>query len=73
MSDVDSRVMAKHRLMRAINRFKRAEVGLNPFALAMPDEFKTDNAVESYRAYYHSKASFAKWTRRKPPTWWNPK
>lgn len=49
------------------------EVGLKPFALAMPDEFKTDNAVESYRAYYHSKASFAKWTRRKPPTWWNPK
>lgn len=49
------------------------KIGLTPFALAMPDEFKTEDPVESYRAYYHSKASFAKWTRRKPPIWWNPK
>lgn len=46
------------------------DTGLTPFALAMPDEFKKENAVESYRAYYHSKASFAKWTKRAAPVWW---
>lgn len=41
---------------------------LTPFALAMPDEFKTDDPVESYRAYYHSKP-FAEW-RHGEPDWW---
>lgn len=44
-------------------------VGLTPFALAMPDEYKTDDAVESYRAYYHSKP-FASWERSHEPHWW---
>lgn len=43
--------------------------GLTPFALAMPEEYKTDNAVESYRAYYRSK-TFAKWDRADEPQWW---
>tara|TARA_A100001391_G_scaffold204653_2_gene201104 strand:- start:8212 stop:8712 length:501 start_codon:yes stop_codon:yes gene_type:complete len=36
---------------------------------AVPDEFKRDNVITAYRAYYHSKVSFAKWKRNKP-TWW---
>jgi len=37
---------------------------------AMPDEYKTSNAVESYRNYYRgSKRSFAKWTKREIPHW----
>jgi hypothetical protein len=45
------------------------ETGLTPFALAMPDEYKTDDPVESYRAYYRSKAGFATWKRRDKPAW----
>lgn len=46
-------------------------LGLQPFAFAMPDKYKTDDVVESYRAYYTGdKAAFAKWTRRSKPDWW---
>lgn len=47
-----------------------AAEGLTEFALAMPDEYKRPTAVESYRAYYHSKSHFARWTRREVPGWW---
>tara|TARA_R100001015_G_scaffold12829_3_gene5530 strand:+ start:6216 stop:6779 length:564 start_codon:yes stop_codon:yes gene_type:complete len=53
-----------------------------PFALAMPDEFRpitTDgemayhaediDAVQAYRAYYHSK-TFAKWEKGRDAPWW---
>lgn len=43
--------------------------GLTPFAQAMPDEYRDDDAVAAYRRYYHSK-TFAKWTRRNVPSWW---
>lgn len=46
------------------------DVGLSRFALAMPDEYKCEDVVRSYRAYYHSKSSFARWTKRKVPSWW---
>lgn len=42
-----------------------------PFALAMPDEFKSIDAVKSYRDYYRTK-TFAKWEKsRQAPYWWN--
>ena len=44
------------------------DIGLTPFAQAMPDEFKQSNAVDAYRAYYRSK-SFAAW-RVGAPDWW---
>lgn len=44
--------------------------GLTPFALAMPEEFKRDCPVEAYRLYYHTKKSFARWTKRGRPAWW---
>jgi hypothetical protein len=42
-----------------------------PFALAMPDEYRVPgNAVQSYRNFYnHDKSSFAKWSKREAPTW----
>jgi hypothetical protein len=43
--------------------------GSTPFRLAMPDEFKTDDVVESYRAYYLSKTFKMVWTNRDHPTW----
>tara|TARA_R100001463_G_scaffold18848_3_gene46853 strand:- start:188 stop:694 length:507 start_codon:yes stop_codon:yes gene_type:complete len=43
---------------------------LTPFALAMPDEYRDDDAVKAYRGYYHSK-TFAKWEKGTPaPDWW---
>ena len=43
--------------------------GLTPFALAMPDEYKSDDAVQSYRAYYRSKP-FVAWAHSAQPDWW---
>lgn len=37
---------------------------------AMPDEYKTDDVVQSYRNYYMgAKKSFASWKNRSSPTW----
>jgi hypothetical protein len=49
--------------------------GLTPFAQAMPEEYKNEDAVEAYRSYYiGAKAGFAKWEwpSAKVPFWWNP-
>jgi len=36
----------------------------------MPDEFKCDDYVEAYRAYYRKdKAHILKWTNREQPDW----
>ena len=46
-----------------------ADSGLTPFALAMPEQYKTDDAVQSYRAYYRSKP-FVGWSYGPEPEWW---
>lgn len=47
------------------------EGGRTPFAQAMPDQYKHENAITAYRQYYiGEKAGFAKWTKRNPPYWW---
>ena len=44
---------------------------LTEFAIAMPDEFKVKNSVQSYRNYYNgAKSRFAKWTLRTQPEWY---
>ena len=43
---------------------------ITPFAQAMPDEYKTEDAVEAYRAYYlGEKTYFAKWQYSSTPLW----
>ena len=42
---------------------------MTPFALAMPDEFKSDDAVESYRDYYQSKDN-VHYRHSEQPAWW---
>ena len=52
---------------------KFEEEGLTPFAIVMPDEYKTDDPVESYRKYYMSenKQKIASWKkRREMPEWY---
>lgn len=46
------------------------DIGPTPFAQAMPEEFRSPNAVQAYRAYYRTK-SFASWCKGVPaPYWW---
>ena len=50
-----------------------AKKGLTPFALAMPDEYKSDDPVQSYRNYYMSedKQRIATWKKgRGKPDWY---
>lgn len=43
---------------------------ITPFALAMPDEYKVNNAVQSYRNYYvGAKKSLGIWKNRPIPDW----
>lgn len=55
------------------NHVAFAHLSLNPrtpFALAMPDEYKSDDPIESYRRYYNEeKRHLHQWTRREPPEW----
>jgi hypothetical protein len=45
-------------------------IEMTPFALAMPDDCKTDDPVESYRNYYRlHKTHIHNWKRRKKPSW----
>jgi hypothetical protein len=47
--------------------------GMTAFAQAMPDTFKSENAVQAYRNYYiHVKSPIASWNKgRQPPSWWH--
>jgi len=46
------------------------DIGLTPFALAMPDYCKVGDTVESYRNYYIAeKLNIAQYTLRKVPEW----
>jgi hypothetical protein len=50
-----------------------SQKGLTPFALAMPDKYKSDDAIVSYRNYYMSeeKQRIATWNkRREKPEWY---
>jgi len=45
--------------------------GITPFVKCMPDQYKTEDPVQSYRNYYRGdKAYLAKWTGREAPEWW---
>ena len=49
---------------------------LTPFAQAMPDEYKDDDVVKAYRAYYHSKVDSpggVHYRHTRPPEWWEVK
>jgi hypothetical protein len=52
---------------------KFEEKGLTPFALAMPEQYKMSDPVESYRNYYMSeeKQKIASWKKkREKPLWY---
>ena len=46
------------------------DIGLTPFAQAMPDRYKNEDAVKAYRDYYlNEKYTFATW-KTNVPDWW---
>ena len=50
---------------------KNIEIGaLTPFAQAMPEQYRSDDAVAAYRNYYiGEKKRFAKWCKTPVPSW----
>jgi hypothetical protein len=58
-------------VIRALPDPPLSDLGLTPFAQAMPEIYRVPgDAVAAYRAYYiGEKASFATWTRRPRPPW----
>lgn len=64
-------------VVEVINRLPEPKnmprLGMTEFLLAMPDELKMEgDPIQSYRDYYHlDKATFAKWSHRPKPHWWN--
>lgn len=60
-----------HQVYDAMEREGCAENGLTPFALAMPNEFKCDDAVQSYRnLYVYGKSDIAFWKKNRPAPQW---
>lgn len=50
-----------------LNNPVKYDEGLTKFALAMPDHYKLDSAIKSYRLYYiKEKYKIAKWKTKKP-------
>ena len=52
------------------NKSNDFPIGISEFVQCMPDECKHADATIAYRQYYHTKAAFAKWTKRSAPHWW---
>ena len=57
-----------------INKPSIVDIGYTEPPKAMPDEYKVDSVVESYRNYYRgAKVSFAVWKNREKPFWFEEK
>lgn len=53
-----------------VNKLKVQDIGLTKPPLAMPDEYKTEDVIQSYRNYYiGAKKGFTKWKEREIPGW----
>lgn len=47
------------------------KTSMTPHKLCMPDQYKVNDPIKSYRNYYRAeKAHIAKWTKRQQPDWW---
>jgi hypothetical protein len=57
-----------------VNKPNIPDIGFTTPAMAMPDEYKVDSVVESYRNYYMgAKISLASWKNREKPFWFGKK
>lgn len=47
------------------------DIGLTPFAQAMPEQYRNEDVVKAYRGYYiGEKKHIAQWKMRDVPYWW---
>ena len=67
-----SYIVAKYLREYAPEEGKFPKIGLTRFALAMPDECKCEDPIESYRRYYQTKEKqkIASWKKREKPEWY---
>lgn len=67
-----SYIIARYLKKYAPTADKFSTIGRTPFALAMPDKYKTSNPVLSYRLYYQGeeKQHLATWKNRDKPKWY---
>jgi len=57
-------------VISATSTMEYPDGGLTPYALAMPDRYRSKDPVRAYRRYYRAeKLRFARWTRREIPEW----
>jgi hypothetical protein len=57
-----------------VNKPNIPDIGFTQPAKAMPDEYKVDSVVESYRNYYMgAKSDIASWKNREKPFWFGKK
>ena len=57
-----------------LNRPKIGDIGFTEPPKAMPDEYKVDCVIQSYRNYYMgAKSGFAVWKNREKPLWFENK
>lgn len=54
---------------QALSTPRIEDLGLTPFALAMPEHCRRPDPVEAYRCYYQQEKKFATWTKRDRPFW----
>ena len=53
------------------SRAKMPDIGMTTFLRCMPDEYKIDDVVQSYRNFYlGAKTHIADWKNRPKPYWW---
>ena len=67
----------EHSISRILNWMRQnpprlSSIGLTPFAQAMPDCFKNEDATIAYRQYYAMKTTYMKleWRYTPAPSWW---
>lgn len=59
-----------HKYLKFIPNNIPRNIGITKILLAMPEQYKRDNPIESYRLYYiNEKKDFSKWTKRNIPNW----
>jgi len=55
-----------------MNKPNIPDIGFTEPPKAMPEEYKVDDVIESYRNYYlGEKKTFSKWKKRSVPSWFS--
>lgn len=56
-------------VIKSLSPDKLVSLGLTPFAQAMPDQYRNPDVVKAYRDYYRGEKTWAMWTKRRKPEW----